>query len=710
MHRKCWALISWIAVTGAPGPAAALAAQQPTPEEAVEQTRRDRDILVQNLAPFRRRQPVAVVVPFAPGMAFDPPRLTVNDLSTVWQPFGARWPDGSWRQATCMFTVDLPRLSEARLPLMLGNATIEKKPIPMPEAKVEFVVRRGKVIDRVEPERVRDLEKNAMRRVELRRARIGDSGLVAELIVTAWRNQRHADISLAVFYSDPTSPRMQCDVDELAVECRGMGIVLRHAGYLGIQQGVQPYGSRAVLLRKRAIGDGQGLRRTGCMVPPLSGDEVSDSTLRAIAAAPLLAATSWRDTRAFGPFGVVPDPPPWLSGNALRIHFARRHQFFVRSERAGGDPFGHGPHGLQRMAGQTGDQEDFGTCKLSGIAYSGIPSMLLEVERSVLQEACRPVHFFEADATPVDPKDHPEWIAWSGRTHWHGGVSKDRLGKPHPEPKFESHRWTGKDRQHWSNNYLSAYALLTGAHWARLELENEARLYLAGQTLDPKHTTSTSGAPRGAGRVALSASWNLCVTDNQRLRERMDERVDRIYYRQWHGRKASADRVRPMSVSGPDPRLLNGKYAFWNPWQDALAAVGFAAQHRMTGNQHARELAEQLAINVVRHGWLLNARDNQVGQALRWLEGEPFTDAQWRSRDQTLAQWSEGTAYSDWSIGAVEIARVVAEREGDQELLKKATEIQRRMREAREKPTASYPQMAGQDRFGEWDATAWLPK
>ena len=706
----CWALLGWITTTLPTGLASDLVAQQQAPDQAAEEPRRDREILVQNLAPFARRQPVAVVVPFAPGMAFAPPRLTVNDLATVWQPFGARWPDGSWRQATCMFMTQLPRLSEVRLPLMAGNATIEAKPIAMPTAKIEFVVRRGKSIERVEPKRVRDLENNAMRRVELRRARIGKSGLVAELIITAWREQRHADISLAVFYSDPSSQRMQCNVDELAVECRGMGIFLRHSGYLGMQQGLQPYGSRSVLLTKNAIGDGQGLRRVGAMVPPLNGDELQDSTLRAVAAAPLLAATSWRDTGAFGPFGVVPAPPPWLRGDALRLHFSRRHKMFVRRERPGGDPFGVGPHGLQRMAGQTGDQQDFGTCKLAGIAWSGIPSMLLEVELSVLQEACRPVHFFEADASPVDSANHPDWIAWSGRTHWHKGVSKDRLGKPHPEPKYESHRWTGKDRQHWSSNYLSAFALLTGAHWARLELENEARLYLAGQTLDPKYTTSNSGAPRGAGRVALAAAWNLCVTDNQRLRERMDQRVDRIDYQQWLGRTYQVDRVRPMSVSGPDPRLLNGKHAFWNPWQDALAAVGFAAHHRMTGNPKARELAEQLATNVVRHGWLLNKQANEVGQAIRWLKGEPFTDDQWRSRDKTLVQWSEGTAYSEWSIGAVEIARVVAERDGDQELLRKASSIQRRMRRARKRPTTSYPHMGGQDRLGEWDATAWLPK
>ncbi|MEC8251861.1 MAG: hypothetical protein VX044_01520, partial [Planctomycetota bacterium] len=52
-----------------------------------------RTIVIQNLAPFARRQPVACVVPFAQGVAQEDPGLNVEDRQTVWQPFGARWPD-----------------------------------------------------------------------------------------------------------------------------------------------------------------------------------------------------------------------------------------------------------------------------------------------------------------------------------------------------------------------------------------------------------------------------------------------------------------------------------------------------------------------------------------------------------------------------------------------------------------------------------------
>ena len=78
-------------------------------------------------------------------------------------------------------------------------------------------------------------------------------------------------------------------------------------------------------------------------------------------------------------------------------------------------------------------------------------------------------------------KNHPKWVVWTGRAHWHCGMSKDRLGKPCPEPKSDTHGWKPKDRQHWSSNYLCAFYLLTGKHWALREIQNEVQLYLAAQ-------------------------------------------------------------------------------------------------------------------------------------------------------------------------------------------------------------------------------------
>ncbi len=665
----------------------------------------ERLLVLQNLAPRARKEGIAVVVPFAQGTVRERPDLHVAGHATAWQPFGARWPDGSLRQALCLFVTEHKALDEAHVALVQGpGPDLPTTPVVLPAARIEIVVTvAGKTV-RAEPVRAESLEQNALRVVELRRARLADTGLVAELLVTAWHDQAHAHVDVAVFCSDPRTPAMQCDVQELAIESHGMALVLRHTQRQQVQ--VQPTadGSRNVLLAGRPLGDGQGLRRTGVLVPALRGDgSLADQTLEACCLIPLLGATTWRGSDAFGPFGFVPDPPPWLAGPALRAWFAKSHAAFVTGERtAKGDAFAPFVHSLARMAGQTGDQTDFGTVKLSLVAHSGLPSLLHEVELSVLQEGCRPVHFFEADGTPVDPAAHPDWIVWSGRTHWHGGVSKDRLGKPVPEPRYETHGWTGKDREHWSNNHLAAYALLTGAHWARRELQNEARLYLAGQTLDPRHSTSNAGAPRGGGRTALAAAWTLLVTGDEALGKRMDARMDQVYWRQWAGRDLAPDRVRPMAAAGPDARLLQGKHEYWTPWQDALAAVGFAAHHRTTGNANARTLAEALAQNVVRHGWFVSERHHDIATAIRWTGGTPLTEAQWQEQEPTTVVLATGTAFAEWAAGAVEIARVAAERDGDAALAARCREIQQRLRSSRRPPADG-----GMDRLGEWDAVAW---
>jgi hypothetical protein len=663
------------------------------------------DLTVQNLAPFPRAEIAAVVVPFARGTVPDLPDLHVADRVTAWQPFGARWPDGSLRQALCLFRVEVPALSEVTLPLQPGpGPAAPPGEWRLSPSQLEFVVRTAQGVTRTQPPVVATLEKNALRQVELHRARLGDTGLVGELIVSGGRGDAHSYVDVAVFFSDPRTPAMQCAIQELALESTGRALLLRHAERLGVAQETTATGSRIVLLRDGVLGDGQGLRRSGALVPSLRGDDgPGDRAAKAATVCPLLGATKWSGTGAFGAFGEPAPLPPWLDGALLRPALAQRHRAFVDAARAGGDPFASFPFGPAKNAGQTGDQADFGAVKLSLVAASGLPSFLLEVEPSVLQEGCRPVHFFEADGSPVLAARHPDWIVWSGRTHWHEGVSRDRLGKPHPEPPFERHGWSGKDREHWSTNYLGAFAQLTGAHWARLELANEVQLYLSGQTVRPDLTTSGAGAPRGAGRTELAACWLWLLTGDTALLARIDERIDKVYLPQWAGRELPATSVRPMAVHHPDARMLQGKTRYWTPWQDALAAVGFAAAFRVTGNENARLLAEELACNAVRHGFLFTDRECVIATALRWQDGTPLSAAE--LRDPTAALWSYGTAYSEWSLGAVEIARAAAEARGDKPLRELAAQIQARVRGGRKPAKDGF-----YDRLPEWDAVRWEAK
>ena len=661
-------------------------------------------LCLQNLAPSARKEIAAVVVPFARGTEMRTPNMHVDGLPTVWQPFGARWPDGSIRQALCLFQAELPALGEATLQLEQGAGPPPPEgDFPMPDATVRVVARiDGSTVAAATVHR-KWLEQNALRKVELRSARLGDTGLIAELIVAQSRGDAHAYVNVAVFFSDPRLQAMFCMIEELAIETEGMALLFRHPGRSGITQQTTESGSRAVLLTDSHLGDGQGLRRSGVLLPPLRGDNsIEDKTAIAAAICPLLGATSWQGTNAFGPFGEPAPMPPWLEGNGLRGMLAKRHAGFVAGEKPGGDPFHANTFGLAKNAGQTGDQRDFGVVKLSPVAASGLPSLLFEMEASVLQESCRPVHYFEAGGRMVQAAEHPKWIVWSGRTHWHKGVSPDRLGKPHPTPSYSKHGWSGKDRQHWSSNYLGAFAQLTGAHWARRELAHEAQLYLSGQTVRRGLSTSGAGAPRGAGRTLLAACWIYLATGNEDVKQRMNERLDKVYFPQWPGRKLPEGSVRTMEVAGRDARMLRGKSRYWTPWQDAIAAVGFAAAWRITGNELARRLAEELALTVVRHGYLINDKECIIATAIRWQDGEPLSAQQIQDNDPLDVLWSHGTAFTEWAHGAVEIALVAARNRGDTVTQERAKEIQRRVNARQRRPKSGYI-----DRLSEWSAVQW---
>lgn len=660
-------------------------------------------LVLQNLVSLPRDEWCSVVVPFAEGKYKQAPPLHAEGHATVWQPFGARWPDGSLRQAICLVRAQLPSLGELRLPLQPGPGpalpTTEFLP---PVCEVTFEVTMQGKQTRVQPLLLEALEHNAARKVLLLRARL-PGGLVAELIVTGYRDQLHAFADVAVFYSDPTSTDMQVQIDELAVRTRGMALLLYHAGQLAVDQQPDQEGSRCVLLRNAALGDGQGLRRTGVLLPPRRGTpSLIEQTAQAASRVPLLGACGWRESGAFFAFGYVPPPPPWLAGDRLTAALAAKSRAFLQDNPRNTNPFAAPPLGMAAQAGQTGDQNDFGTVKLSCVAWSGIPSYLFEVEASVLQESLRPVHCFEADGSPVLSKNHPQWVVWAGRTHWHPDVSTDRLGKPAPEPRYENHGWTGKDRQHWSTNYLGAYTLLTGAHWARRELQNDVQLYLAGQTIRPGLSTSGGGAARGAGRTLQSACWMYLATGDQDLLRRMNARIDQIYLPGWFGRELQPTQERPYGIDGPDARLLEGKSKFWNPWQDAIAAVGFAAAYSITRNDNAKTMAEELAMNVVRFGFKLTDKECIIATAIRWADGVPLTKEEIEQSDPTKVLWGYGTAFNEWSIGAVVIASAAAAARGDAELQQRAEAILRRIRAGKQPPRDGF-----YDRLTEWDAVRW---
>ena len=666
-----------------------------------------RNITVQNLSPFSRQEWVSTVVPFAKGEVHGQPDLHIGKGATIWQPIGSRWNDGSLRQAICLFPIHMSRLSEARLPLEKGPG----KPLPADQkiqnplmdesVKVTLEITTEKGVTISSPKFVRELESNPARTVSLYRCRAGQSGLVFELILTTYLGQQHSKVSLGLFFSDPTTKALHIPIKYAVVKTRGMHLVVRHTQQLGIQHSNVDGGSRVQLLQNAVLGDGQGIRRVGVLAPmPTNYQDLAGQTIQAAALSPILASTPWTNTKAYGPFGHVPEPPPWMQGNQLRATLARRHAQFVHSASLTGDPFKRFEFQLAKNPSQTGKQDDFGILKLSAVASTGLPSFLLEVERAVLQEACRPVHFFESDGSPLQVANHPKLVLWTGRPHWNCDVSTDRLGKECPQPKYPTNGWRAKDRQHWSSNYLCGYYLLTGSAWARREIDNEVQLFLGSQTVRDGLATTGSGAPRAAGRMLMLGCWLYQCTGNEALLTRMRERMHKSYLPCWDGRDFKTDKVRPMAIKKPDGRMLKGKAAYWNPWQESMAAVGFFALYKTTGDTTAKMMADTIATTTLRHGWLVNRSDARVGYAMKWNpDGSPLTEQQKITSDPLVCKWAGG-GITAWSVGAVEVARHFALARQDKSLTLKADTILQRLRANSNRP----PKSRWWDDFREWDA------
>lgn len=654
------------------------------------------ELVVQNLAPGARSEWVRCVVPFASGTVHEAPALRVGDRATVWTPLGARWGDGSWRQALCFFRQRLDGYAEARLRLRSGRGPDPAGSFAAPP-QLFCRVRIAGTETRRKLAFVRLVEDNPAVRTGLYRARVGDSGLVCEVLVETFRGQAHQRLSLGLFFSAPGSEDMQREVERCHLECGTGKLTLRHPLRLGMAPEADP--GRYLILQDITLGDGQGIRRLGIWQPTsLTGPAAGSAAAAALV--PLLAATSWRDSGAYGPFGTVPSLPPWLQGEALRRNLARRHAAFARASIVPGHPLQAGRFGLAKNPGQTGSQEDFGLLKVQPVAASGMPSFLHELELSLQQEACRPVHFFEADGSIVRASRHPDWVVWSSRTHWNCSASKDRLGKPCPAPRFESHGWRGKDRQHWSSNNLCGAYLLSGEPWLRREIEHEIQLFLAMQRTEPGVATSSAGAPRAVGRMLLAGCWLYLCSGDEALYRRLHARVHKVYHPQWQGRSLPAEAVRPMAVRKPDPRILQGAGAYWSPWEESLAATGLAGFYRLSGDAIAGEMARSIAQMVLVHGWRLHKHRPRIAYAMRWQEeGKPLPEERYqRARPEDL-RWASG-GIAIWSLPAVSVARFFARRDGATALTDRADAILRGLRRGPRKPGRE----GWTDARADWDA------
>ena len=667
-----------------------------------------------------RTEWVVATVPFNQGVYFPGQTFSTLNVPGEIEPFGALWTDGSVRYGR--LTAQATLGAGQKVSLAVGQGGMAPPAFTFspwvsagrPNFGSSLIVGTpgGAFTATLGTPVV--LESTNARLTEFYRARIPQTDLLYELWVTTFSDQDNAKFELRVTNSNPSSPSAwQFDIDYLGWLVQGAYPLVRGSVREGLVQSTPTFsGTNAVVLMQGAPGapthlyDGQAREWFGDLLFFDESDPNPDparvDSLLATLNSPLWGvADNWSSSGAFGPFGVTPPAPPWLNSQAALTaeaqNIANAFDTYIATPAA--DPFEDRPRGLAQYAGQTGDQEDFGMCKLHEIFVSADSDPIFDARYNAGEEAMRPVHFYEANATPVLSANHPDWVSLSGRTHWSTSVSPDRLGKVAPEPPLNAHAWTGKDSQHWSSLNLASAYLLTTSFSLQRELENEAELYIAGHTLPsqkPGWSTNGIDTPRAVGRTSLSMSWNYLCTGNLALLQRLSQRITQNITQQYAGQPpAVTGPVRPMSIAAPDPRVLLVPY--WRTWEEAQASMGLEAAHLVTLNPLARQWAIEGGRTVLNYGWLLNSSTTIIATGVAWKPGGvPLTAAEYQ--DPNLVLWSFGTGFSEWSLTATQLGMVYGTLLGDPALTAQATNIVTRLRALRQMPPGG-----GWDRFAGWD-------
>ena len=492
-----------------------------------------------------------------------------------------------------------------------------------------------------------EVEASPARRVFLLRGRIGTTPLVFDEWLYVYAMQDAVRVEVTFTNSDPRTSSLSFDLDMLWLESREL-LELDYRKLLGdvppAQQLLVPthasYGRYCQILSgRRTLGRGEQMYFSGWVLcSPLPQSPVRASVYHAnhttVVLTPFDRMTTLSAAR-FGPavgicsgwagkwlaFGMVPELPTnartnngWDSANASATAF----QALLRTSR---DLYAERPRGLLARAGSTGAQEDFGACK-GGLAVTvGDPRLLYELGYSVYELFARPFHNREPDCSPLLQRNHPGLRTWSQIMHC--PTTSERLGLDCPLPySWPSDGWSGYDDQHRSQNNFNALLALTGSHALRAVLKDLIEIDL---TQVPNRLDS----PRAEGRLGIAwANMYLLLDDPVDRANLLAHMRDRVQTAQllWPGRRFLNDPAHPIRALGigSDPTFLDpqgNRIPAIIVWEHSIAAMGYYAMWRVTGDQAMHDLAVEMARLVVQHCIYRENGAWVACTAVRYLQG-----------------------------------------------------------------------------------------
>ena len=283
--------------------------------------------------------------------------------------------------------------------------------------------------------------------------------------------------------------------------------------------------------------------------------------------------------------------------------------------------------GIQNNPGATGDQEDFGATKGIYAVRTKDPRHIQLYQHSVYNDVYRGfMHYDVVDGktVPLRLENHPQWVTWSGKTHWHTGVSPDRLGKTESNPFSE--KWSGYDDQHRSQNNLAAYIQLSDDPLAMDIINHITTTDMASHRV----LYRGSGAARAQGRMAGCLANFLTLVDEGKVKEDIEAHLQL----KWEVIRDNpemnvAGPVKVIGYNGPDGRKpifdpQGNLLPTWSVWEHGLALVGLYNAHKANPSPLTNNALTTLFTTIVDQG-CFEAPDGWWIVSDQWYRGgEPI--------------------------------------------------------------------------------------
>ena len=583
-----------------------------------------------------------------------------NQIADAWvYPLGRPYSDGSYRFGELLAKVQVEGSEQEVISLEPNlNSATEPQFVYSPElVNPTNIIQYGLMIDTSNGSMSTNfstwdvVEDRGMRKVFSSTQRLGD--FVAKLRLYIFNNQNLMKWELDLTASNPNTVERTHTLTKVTFGIVGNGrfMNIRNAARRNVRI-INAYQTFELIGPEDGVfGDGQKQTWYGEILTASSEPDKNVSQISA-ANSPLWGVSlDWADAdEAFGALGVVPEPPAdFLPARGLYTLIDEYSEWLSYLNNRG-DVWQDYPLGLTKTPSQTGHQEDFAILKGWDVLWSGAAELVDFYQFLAGEDAKRPGHYLEADGSPVRSADHPLWVSFNGETHFHFGVSRDRLGKTDSSKRSITEGWRSKDWQHWSSNLLFVGALLTGSYQLRDEMNNEAELYLAGFTLPSQLNVTTSKrlTPRAFGRTHLAMFHMNTILNREDIVERAMDRFREVIRDDWLG--ATRAPVKNWFKFN-DARLFENRQDSWAPWNECLGWYGMVALWRETQDPQVQQLMVEWGETLIKYGWRVNPENNlaEVGYAVKWNDdGSAVPDEQlfntdfWRPSGRGIARWSAG--------------------------------------------------------------------